>query len=192
VASFLSALAIGAIAELGDKSQFLLFILSFRIRRRLALVLGMLVATLLTHALAGLGAAWVSHAVSPDVLHWSLALLFLALSAWAFFPRLTDNLGVVMTGGAFLTAAVTFSVVEIGDKSNVAAAALAAQTEGMLPIILGTALGTVLVNLPVGIYGPRLAEILVARNIALSRISRPAALLFGAIGIAMLFGFGPS
>ena len=65
--SFLVSTGVVALAEIGDKTQLLALLLAARFRRPLPIVLGILVATLANHALAGLVGAWVRQIVPPRV-----------------------------------------------------------------------------------------------------------------------------
>ena len=51
--AFLISTGVVALAEIGDKTQLLALVLAARYRRPIPIVLGILVATLLSHALAG-------------------------------------------------------------------------------------------------------------------------------------------
>ena len=68
--AFLISTGIVALAEMGDKTQLLALILAARFRQPWPIVLGIFVATIANHALAGAVGAWVNTALGPDVLRW--------------------------------------------------------------------------------------------------------------------------
>ena len=68
--------SIVALAEMGDKTQLLSFVLAAKLKGRVPIVLGILVATLANHFLAGWIGAWLATLVSPAVLRWTIAASF--------------------------------------------------------------------------------------------------------------------
>ena len=76
--AFLVSTGIVALAEMGDKTQLLALILAARFRQPWPIVLGIFVATIANHALAGALGAWVTTVVGPDVLRWVLGASFLS------------------------------------------------------------------------------------------------------------------
>src|SRR4030095_4974382 len=89
--AFLVSTGVVALAELGDQTPLLSLVLAARFRRPWAIVLGILVATLVNHALAGAAGAWIAGLVAPTVLRWALALSFVAMGAWALVPDRIDD-----------------------------------------------------------------------------------------------------
>ncbi|MFA7558839.1 MAG: TMEM165/GDT1 family protein, partial [Hydrogenophaga sp.] len=57
-----------ALAEIGDKTQLLAFLLAARFKKPMPIILGILVATLANHGLAGALGVWITSLVSQDVL----------------------------------------------------------------------------------------------------------------------------
>ena len=70
--AFLVSTGIVALAEMGDKTQLLSLVLAARFRKPWPIVLGILVATLANHGLAGAVGSWVTTMMGPDVLRWVL------------------------------------------------------------------------------------------------------------------------
>ena len=89
--AFLVSAGIVALAEIGDKTQLLSLLLAARFRRPWPIVLGILVATLANHALAGAVGAWITTLVGKDVLRWGLGLSFIAMAAWILIPDKLDD-----------------------------------------------------------------------------------------------------
>jgi putative Ca2+/H+ antiporter (TMEM165/GDT1 family) len=153
--AFLVSGGIVALAEIGDKTQLLALLLATRFRRPVPIILGILVATTLNHALAALAGAWVASEVAPDVLRWGLALCFLAMAVWMLIPDKIDERRVAdhATGSAFIATVVCFFIAEIGDKTQLATAALAAKFDTVLPVVAGSTLGMMLADIPAVLLG---------------------------------------
>lgn len=173
----LSAAAV-ALAELGDKTQLLSLLLVARFRRSWPIIAGILVATLLNHAISAWIGEWFAQLLTPDVVRWVLGLGFLATAAWTLKP---DTLEASTTPradhGIFVTSLVAFFLAEIGDKTQLATGLLAARYSPLWQVIAGTTLGMLLVNVPTVLLGERFA-----RHLPLVWIRRAAALLFAVLG----------
>ncbi|MAL03615.1 MAG: hypothetical protein CL625_05005 [Arenimonas sp.] len=177
-ALLVSTLAV-AIAEIGDKTQLLALVLAARYRKPWPIVAGILVATILNHALAGWLGALVSGWVDPQWLRWGVVLSFLAVAAWALVPdKLDEDEAKAPRFGAFLATLVAFFLVEMGDKTQVAPVVLAAQYEPLWQVVTGTTLGMVLANAPVVLLGSRFAA-----KLPLKAARYAAAALFAGLGL---------
>ena len=160
--------------------------LAARFRRPAPIVLGILVATLANHAFAGALGAWITTLMSPAVLRWVLGLSFLGMAAWALIPdKLDEGDTPSPRFGVFGTTLVAFFLAEMGDKTQIATVALAAQHQAMVAVVAGTTLGMMIANVPVVFLGDRIASRMPVRL-----VHGIAAALFAALGIATLLGAG--
>ena len=101
-----------ALAEIGDKPQLLALLLAAKYRKPLPIILGILVATLLNHALAGLVGAWLAATIGPQAMRWILGLSFIAMAAWMLVPDKADDLeDKPPRYGVFVATLVAFFVV---------------------------------------------------------------------------------
>mgnify|MGYP001097682909 CR=1 FL=1 len=181
---FLVSLGVVALAELGDKSQLLAFMLAARFRVVFPIVAGIFLAAVANHALAGALGAWVTQLLGPAGLRWVVGGCFLAIAAWMLWPGQEEApTAPSLQLGAFGTAFVAFFLAEFGDKTQVSAVALVAHFEAFLPVIAGTTLGMTLANVPGVFLGDRLADRLPVRAIRVV-----AAALFMVLGIMALAG----
>lgn len=156
--ALLVSTGIVAIAEIGDKTQLLSLVLAARYRRPLPILLGILLATLLNHGLAGALGAWIRSLLAPETLRWILALSFFAMAAWALRPDKPDEREPIAARyGVFAVTLVAFFLVEIGDKTQVATIALAARYDALVTVVLGTTAGMLLANAPVVLLADRVA-----------------------------------
>jgi putative Ca2+/H+ antiporter (TMEM165/GDT1 family) len=187
--AFLVSTGIVALAEIGDKTQLLSFLLAARFRRPWPIIAGILAATLLNHAGAGALGAWLTELAGPQVMRWVLGLSFLGMAVWILVPdRLDDGDELkVARFGVFGTTFVAFFLAEMGDKTQVATVALAARFDAFVPVVLGTTLGMMLANVPAVLVGDRLAHKLPVRL-----VHAIAALIFAVLGVATLAGLGAS
>lgn len=171
-----------ALAEIGDKTQLLALLLAARFRRPLPIIIGILVATLLNHALAAWVGALVAHWLTPQVLRWFVAGSFLAIALWSLKPDTLDESTSLPVHGAFVATVLAFFLAEIGDKTQIATVLLAAKYSPLWQVIAGTTVGMLLANVPVVVLGARFAHRLPLRA---ARIA--AALLFLSLGVWVLF-----
>ena len=182
--AFLVSLGVVALAEIGDKTQLLALVLAARYRRPAPIILGILVATLANHALAGALGAWVTTALGPQVLRWTLGVSFLAMSVWTLIPdKLDEGDAKIAPYGVFGATLVAFFLAEMGDKTQVATVALAAQYQAFFSVVGGTTLGMMIANVPAVLLGER-----IARRIPVRLVHAVAAAIFAMLGIATLLG----
>lgn len=169
-AVFLIATGTVALAEIGDKTQLLALLLSARFRRPLPIIAGILVATLLNHALAAWFGALVAGWLSPEVLRWVVAGSFLAVAVWTLRPDSLDgDPAPASARSAFIATTLAFFIAEMGDKTQVATVLLGTRYDALLQVILGTTAGMMLANVPVVLLGSRFASRLplkTARHVA--------------------------
>lgn len=185
--AFLLSTGIVALAEMGDKTQLLSLVLTARFRRRWPIVLGIFVATLANHALAGAVGSWVTTVLGPDVLRWVLGVSFIAMAVWMLIPdRLDDDgAGTMSRLGVFGATVLAFFLAEMGDKTQIATVALAAQYQQWAAVVLGTTLGMMLANAPVVWFGDRLV-----RRVPIRAVHLVSALIFVALGVMAVLGVG--
>ena len=178
-----------ALAEIGDKTQLLAFILAARFKKPLPIILGILVATLVNHGLAGALGAWITASVSPGILRWVLGLSFLGMAVWTLIPDKIEEeeSQVAQRLGVFGATLVTFFLAEMGDKTQIATIAMAAHYATPLLVVLGTTLGMLIADVPAVFVGDKLAA-----RIPMKLVHAMAAAIFALLGIATLLGAGAS
>lgn len=148
-----------ALAEIGDKTQLLALLLAARFRKPWPIIAGILVATLLNHALAGWFGTLAARWLQPEVLRWIVAGSFLAVALWTLKPdRLDDDGDALPARGAFIATTIAFFIAEIGDKTQIATVLLAAKYQPLWHIVIGTTIGMLLANVPVVALGHRFAD----------------------------------
>ena len=176
-----------ALAEIGYKTQLLAFILAARFKKPLPIILGILAATVVNHGLAGALGAWITSAVSPEILRWVLGISFIGMAIWTLIPdKIEDEeTQVAKRLGVFGATLITFFLAEMGDKTQVATIALAAHYATPVLVVLGTTLGMLIADVPAVFIGDKLSA-----RIPMKLVHSIAAAIFALLGVATLLGAG--
>jgi len=181
--AFLVSTGIVALAEMGDKTQLLALILAARFRKPWPIVLGIFVATIANHALAGAVGAWVTTMLGPDALRWVLGSSFIAMAVWMLIPDSVEDEEAAGPPrlGVFGTTVVAFFLAEMGDKTQIATVMLAAQYQAWAWVVAGTTLGMMLANAPVVWLGEKITKL-----VPLKIVHVVSALVFLVLGFLAL------
>ncbi|MCA0177452.1 MAG: TMEM165/GDT1 family protein [Proteobacteria bacterium] len=187
--SLLVSTGVVALAEIGDKTQLLAFILAARFKKPLPIILGILVATLVNHGLAGALGAWITATISPEVLRWVLGGSFIAMAIWTLIPDEIEEeeTQIARRFGVFGATLITFFLAEMGDKTQIATVAMAAHYGAPLLVVIGTTLGMLIADVPAVFVGDKLAA-----RIPMRLVHGIAAAIFALLGVATLVGAGAS
>ena len=162
-----------ALAEIGDKTQLLAFILAARFKKPLPIIAGILCATLINHGLAGALGAWITSVVSPENMRWALGLSFIGMAIWTLIPDKIEEeeTQVAKHLGVFGATFITFF--------------LAAHYAAPLLVIAGTTLGMLIADVPAVFVGNKFAA-----KIPMKLVHSIAAGVFAVMGVATLLGAG--
>ena len=179
--AFIISTSVVALAEMGDKTQLLSFLLAAKLKRRVPIILGILFATLANHFLAGYVGVWLASLVSSQALRWIVALSFFAFGAWALRPDKLEEDRNLRGAGVFLMTLIAFFLVEMGDKTQLATVALAARYDSLVAVVLGTTLGMMIANVPAVWIGGALAH-----RVNMKVMRWVAAGLFALLGVLAL------
>ena len=183
---FLVSTGVVALAEIGDKTQLLAFILAARFKRPAPIIVGILAATLANHMLAGAVGSWITSLLGPATLRIVLGVSFIAMAIWTLIPdRLDECQAKVPHAGVFATTLVAFFLAEMGDKTQIATVALAARYHAFAAVVAGTTLGMMIANVPAVLVGGRLAH-----RLPIRLVHAIAAAIFAVLGVAALIGVG--
>ena len=186
--AFLVSTGVVALGEMGDKTQLLAMLLALRFRRPWPIVLGILAATLLNHASAGLVGSWVANALGPDRLRWVIGVSFIGMAAWMLVPDKIDADEADKAPprlGVFGTTLLAFFLAEMGDKTQIATVALAARYQDLLSVVAGTTLGMLIADVPAVFAGEA-----IARRVPMKLVHTIAAAIFVVLGVATLLNVG--
>ena len=177
--AIVSSFLLVAISEMGDKTQLLALTLVAKYRRPWVVMGGILVATLLNHALASGVGSWVSTHVPARVMAAVLAATFIAFGLWTLKPDTLEEDAKPDRFGPFLTTTVLFFLAEMADKTQLATVALAARFQSVVLVTTGTTLGMLASDGLAVFLGERLAQ-----KVPMRWIRVGAAGLFFAFGAA--------
>jgi len=181
--SLLISTGVVALAEMGDKTQLLAFILAARFKRPVPIILGIFVATLINHGLAGALGAWITTTISADILRWILGASFIGMAIWTLIPDKIEEeeTQIAKHLGVFGATAITFFLAEMGDKTQLATVALAAHFGQPLLVIVGTTLGMLIADVPAVFVGSKFAA-----KIPMKLVHSIAASIFAVMGVLTL------
>jgi putative Ca2+/H+ antiporter (TMEM165/GDT1 family) len=186
--AFFVSTGIVALAEIGDKTQLLAFVLAAKFRRPLPIVAAIFVATIANHSFAAAIGAWITSLMGPELLRWVLGISFLTMALWTLVPdKIDEDDAPLAKYGVFLTTLISFFVAEMGDKTQVATVALAARYDSVLAVVCGTTFGMMLANVPAVYLGDKIAN-----RVSLKLVHGIAAAVFAVLGVATLLGAGAS
>ena len=176
-----------ALAEIGDKTQLLAFLLAARFKKPLPIIAGILCATVVNHGLAGALGAWITASLSPEILRWVLGASFIGMAVWTLIPdKIEDDEGdIAGRWGVFGATLITFFLAEMGDKTQIATVAMAAHFPDPVMVVIGTTLGMLIADVPAVFIGDRLSA-----RIPMRLVHGIAAALFAVLGAATLLGAG--
>jgi putative Ca2+/H+ antiporter (TMEM165/GDT1 family) len=184
--AFLVSMGVVALAEIGDKTQLLAFVLAAKFRRPVPIILGIFSATLVSHGLAGAVGAWITVALGPQALRWIVGCSFIGMAVWTLIPdKFEAGDARLAKMGVYGTTVLAFFLAEMGDKTQIATVALAARFHAVFAVIAGTTLGMLLADVPAVLLGDRFAH-----RIKVRWVHAIAAAIFVALGTATLLGAG--
>ncbi len=182
--SLLISTGVVALAEIGDKTQLLAFILAARFKKPVPIILGIFCATIINHGLAGALGAWITTVVSPDAMRWILGISFIGMAIWTMIPDKIEEeeTQVAKKWGVFGATLITFFLAEMGDKTQIATVALAAHYGAPLMVVIGTTLGMLIADVPAVFVANKFAE-----KIPMKLVHSIAAVIFLVMGLLTLF-----
>ena len=184
--AFLISTGIVSLAEIGGKTQLLAFILAAKFRKPVPIVFGIFVATLANHGFAGAVGTWITTLMGPETLRWMLGISFIAMAGWTLIPdKFDEDEAKLVRLGVFTTTLIAFFLAEMGDKTQIATVALAAQYQNLIAVVAGTTLGMMVANVPAVIMGDKIAD-----KMPVKLVHRIAAAIFAFLGVATLLGAG--
>lgn len=178
-----------ALAEIGDKTQLLAFLLAARFKKPAPIIAGILLATIVNHGLAGALGAWITATVSGEVLRWVLGLSFIGMAVWTLIPDKIEEeeTQIAKRLGVFGATLITFFLAEMGDKTQIATVAMAVHYAAPVMVVIGTTLGMLIADVPAVFVGDKLAN-----KIPMKLVHGVAAAVFVVLGVMTLLGAGAS
>ncbi len=183
ITTVLISTGVVALAEMGDKTQLLAFLLAARFKKPVPIILGILLATIVNHGFAGALGAWITTLLSPNTLGWILGISFIAMAIWTLKPDEIEEDEAKIAGrfGVFGATTITFFLAEMGDKTQIATVALAANYSSVILVVIGTTLGMMIADVPAVFIGTKFAQ-----KVSMKLVHGIAAAVFAVLGVITL------
>jgi putative Ca2+/H+ antiporter (TMEM165/GDT1 family) len=183
ITTILISTGVVALAEMGDKTQLLAFLLAARFKKPVPIILGILLATIVNHGFAGALGAWITTLLSPNALGWILGISFIAMAIWTLKPDEIEEDEAKIAGrfGVFGATTITFFLAEMGDKTQIATVALAANYSSVILVVIGTTLGMMIADVPAVFIGTKFAQ-----KVSMKIVHGIAAAVFAVLGVITL------
>ncbi len=149
---FVNAALLVVVAEMGDKTQLLAIAMASKYKVR-QVMLGVLIATVLNHALAVAMGSWLSSVVPMDIVKIVAGVAFLIFGLWTLRgDKLDEEDTKKRKFGPVLTVCIAFFFAEMGDKTQLMTITIAAKSISPVLILLGTTTGMLIAD-GIGIVG---------------------------------------
>ncbi|MBL8148725.1 MAG: TMEM165/GDT1 family protein [Blastocatellia bacterium] len=181
---FFSSLLLIVVTELGDKTQLLSFALASRFQRHWSILGAIVVATIANHLIAAFAGDFIAKLLSPNLLAVLVGGSFIGFAIWALLPEEEEEERISDRFGPFLTTLLLFFLAEMGDKTQLSAAALGAKFQKPFLVVAGTTCGMMLVNGPSVWLGKKIHKLIPAK--AIKFIAATIFLIFGLLTLATL------
>jgi Ca2+/H+ antiporter, TMEM165/GDT1 family len=149
---FITALLFVVVAEMGDKTQLLAMAMASKYKAGKVMI-GVLIATVLNHALAVVLGSYLSRLVPMDVVKIVAAIAFLAFGLWTLRgDKLDGEDNKKSKFGPVVTVAIAFFFAEMGDKTQLMTITIAAKSVSPIFVLMGTTAGMLVAD-GIGILG---------------------------------------
>jgi len=178
VHAFLVAITSITIAEIGDRTQLLSLALAAHYRRPWAIIAGIFLATVANHSIAGVLGAWFGRMLTPRLLDGVVGASMVAMAVWVLHADTFNGSPEIKRRSAFVATLLSFFVVEIGDKTQIATLALAAAYPNLVAVVAGTTAGMLIANIPAVFLGDALSG-----RLPIRAMNYVAAVVFGVLGV---------
>ncbi|MDD3174736.1 MAG: TMEM165/GDT1 family protein, partial [Herbinix sp.] len=150
---FIKAALLVVVAEMGDKTQLLAMAMASKYKVK-QVMLGVLVATILNHALAVALGSYLSSVIPMDTIKIVAGVAFLVFGFWTLRgDKIDEDNKKKNRFGPVVTVAIAFFIAEMGDKTQLMTIAIAAKSSSSpLFILMGTTAGMLIAD-GIGIIG---------------------------------------
>jgi putative Ca2+/H+ antiporter (TMEM165/GDT1 family) len=183
IETFISSLGLVLLMELGDKTMFTTICLSAQYRRPGLVLFVTMIALATSSTIAVILGFILSTTLSVEIITYVSGILFLGLGIFTF---INSNSEIPDTCDNPSTLFGMFSLVflsELGDKSQIAILALAAQSLFPIIVFTGAIIGFLIVNSLGVLAGSHVAE-----RIPLKVVKKIVGIIFIFFGLLVIFG----
>ncbi|MDF2874067.1 MAG: hypothetical protein K0R22_750 [Sporomusa sp.] len=183
--AFLTSLVFVVLAEMGDKTQLLAMAFATRYCWR-TVMWGVFAATILNHLFAVVVGSYLTHFIPMNYIQVAAAASFIIFGLWTIRGDELNGEDKACTRSPFWTVAIAFFIAEMGDKTQLATVALAAQFNEIIPVWLGTTTGMMVAD-GIGI----IIGIVLGKRIPERAVKWFAAIIFILFGLFGLYEYLP-
>ncbi|WP_371366610.1 hypothetical protein SRRS_09010 [Sporomusa rhizae] len=184
--AFLTSLVFVILAEMGDKTQLLAMAFATRYKWQ-TVMWGVFVATIFNHLFAVVVGSYLTHFIPMNYIQIAAAVSFIIFGLWTIRGDELDGEDKASKRSPFWTVAIAFFIAEMGDKTQLATVALAAQFNTILPVWLGTTTGMMVAD-GIGI----IIGIVLGKRIPERTVKWFAAIIFILFGLFGLYEYLPN
>jgi len=156
--ALLTSFVAAALAEWGDRTQLFVIVLAARFARPGPILAGLAVAALANALIAAVGGVLIHELVPTRALSLLVALSLLMAGFGSLIRRRPPDIASRWRTGAFVTAAASLFLLEIGDKTQFVTFALAARFDTVLLAAAGATAGILIANAPAAVLGEALGK----------------------------------
>jgi putative Ca2+/H+ antiporter (TMEM165/GDT1 family) len=178
----LSTFAIIAVAEFGDKTQIAVISLSAKHKPKSVFAGGLLAFAIIDGVLALIGGTIASH----FPIFWinvASGILFLVVGVYTLVSKRDMTIRIKDRSSVIATSFLLVSVLEFGDKTQLAVITLAAEYNAPIQVFIGVMLAVTLLTAVGTIFGKILSRYISARYVKIG-----SGLVFLIFGFLFLFG----
>ena len=143
--AFLASTGFVVLAEMGDKTQLLAMALTCRFRWQIVL-LGIFAATLCNHLLAVVAGVYLTKIIPIYYVQVAASASFILFGFWTLRGDTLEGEDKRFNYSPFWTVAVAFFLAEMGDKTQLATVALAAEHKSIIAVWMGTTTGMMIAD----------------------------------------------
>jgi putative Ca2+/H+ antiporter (TMEM165/GDT1 family) len=162
--ALLTSMGVVALAEIGDKTQLLAFVLAARFKKPLPIIAAIFCATIVNHGLAGALGAWITSMLTPEILRWVVGASFLGMAVWTMIPDKIEE-----------------EETQVAKQLGVFGATLVTFFPNPVMVVIGTTLGMLIADVPAVFVGDRFSK-----KIPMKLVHSIAAAMFAVMGLLAL------
>ena len=184
--AFLTSLVFVVLAEMGDKTQLLAMAFATRYRWQ-TVMWGVFAATIFNHLFAVVVGSYLTHFIPMNYIQIAAAVSFIIFGLWTIRGDELNGEDRASKRSPFWTVDIAFFIAEMGDKTQLATVALAAQFNTIIPVWLGTTTGMMVAD-GIGI----IIGIVLGKRIPERVVKWFAAIIFILFGLFGLYEYLPT
>ncbi len=156
---FLIPLIVIGLAELGDKTQLSVFLLSSKSNKHVQIFIGVFLAFLIVDGLAILFGNWITTLIDIQILKIISGLVFIIFGLFMLITKEKKESEENCYKNPFVTAFLLIMLAEWGDKTQIAAGLFAIQYHPLL-VLIGTMCALSILSFIAIFFGKFIAEML--------------------------------